>query len=213
VLRCDGPGLPTRDSLLVDPTENPVPLKIWNRNGAGAVVGAFNARTAESDRGAVARGDLGPADVPRLSGSRFACYAHNARSLALLEAGERIELSLGYGEFELYTLVPVERGLAAIGLSDKLNSGGAISSVDWLDASRCRISIRDRGTFIAWSERAPASVDAGGKPVAFEFDAESRRLSLVLSSPGPQILLLCFPLAVPARNTLDDERASWGGSQ
>ena len=45
ILRCNGPGLPTHDTLCLDPTEAPVPLKIRNRSGRAGVVGVFNAHT------------------------------------------------------------------------------------------------------------------------------------------------------------------------
>jgi raffinose synthase len=44
ILRGQGIGLPTRDCLFADPTQEAALLKIWNLNSVGAVLGVFNAR-------------------------------------------------------------------------------------------------------------------------------------------------------------------------
>jgi raffinose synthase len=44
ILRAQSIGLPTRDCLFADPTQDATLLKIWNVNTVGAVLGVFNAR-------------------------------------------------------------------------------------------------------------------------------------------------------------------------
>ncbi|HEX8834152.1 MAG TPA: Sip1-related alpha-galactosidase, partial [Abditibacteriaceae bacterium] len=44
ILRAQGIGLPTRDCIFTDPTQDATLLKIWNVNSVGAVLGVFNAR-------------------------------------------------------------------------------------------------------------------------------------------------------------------------
>ncbi|HEX8551041.1 MAG TPA: Sip1-related alpha-galactosidase [Abditibacteriaceae bacterium] len=44
ILRAQSIGLPTRDCLFTDPTQDTTLLKIWNINSIGTVLGVFNAR-------------------------------------------------------------------------------------------------------------------------------------------------------------------------
>ncbi len=131
ILRCDGPAVPTLDSLCVDPTVDDVLLKIWNRNGKAGIIGVFNARYAgEGKLASRPVASFKPSDVPELSAERFACYSHVVKSLTLLNLDQEQSLSLGPREFELITIVPVENDFAPIGLTDKFNSAGALTERD-----------------------------------------------------------------------------------
>lgn len=192
VLRADGPGRPTPDLLCVDPTREPVALKIWNTNGPSAIVGAFHALYAGGRAQRVA-GELRPSDVPGLRGERFACYAHNERSLTLLERGSPKAFELSEREFEVFSLVPIERGFAALGLTGKFNGPGAIRRQSWQGTS-CSIELRDSGEFLAWSDREPAAVVSreSGKPVRFGYDAASRALRIEVASAGDRALAIAW---------------------
>ena len=61
-------------------------------------------------------------------------------------------------------MVPVERQFAPIGLTDKLNSGGALASFTWVDDQQCELAIRDGGDFLAYSRVAPTRVEVDGEP-------------------------------------------------
>jgi raffinose synthase len=172
VLRCDGPGLPTRDTLCADPTSDGTLLKIWNRNGTGGVVGVFNARfTGTRGEGAALRGVAGPQDIPGFGAEEYACYAHCRRTLEVIPKEARMAVTLGERGFEIFTMVPIERQFAPIGLTDKLNSGGTVAGFAWVDDHQCDLAIRDGGDFLAWSRVAPARVEVDGEPAAFHHDA------------------------------------------
>jgi raffinose synthase len=175
ILRCDGPGRPTIDTICADPTREDVLLKIWNRNGASSIVGVFNARRSSNGDAppVVLRGAVGPADVPDCAGARHACYAHRGEGLHVLSQDARLSVALGEREFELFTMTPVERGFAPIGLTDKLNSAGAVSRMAWLDERRCELVLRDGGRFLAWCECAPSGVDVDGRSTDFQYDRET----------------------------------------
>jgi raffinose synthase len=175
VLRCDRPGLSTLDTLFADTTREDVPLKIWNRNGERAVVGAFNARYT-TPSSTVVRGSVGPGDVPGFLGERFACLMHNAGTITTMDRDESKPVILDQGAFELFTFAPIEAGFAALGLADKLNSGGAVREVVRHSATAIDVLLRDGGRFAAWSEIRPASVKASGEPVAFSYDEKTGAL-------------------------------------
>jgi raffinose synthase len=160
VLRAEGVGLPTLDTLCVDPTCEAVPLKIWNTHGAAALVGVFHARYA-AGRAEPVSGALRIADVPGLQGQRFACHAHNAQRLERLERGVERPFTLAEREFEIFSLVPIESGWAALGLSDKFNGPVAVVDVEWTGPDACTVRVRDVGEFLAYSERRPRQVHVG----------------------------------------------------
>ena len=191
VLRADGPGRPTRDCLFHDPTKEDVLLKIWNRNGDAGVVGVFNARYGEAGAEVPPiAGAVRPSDVPGLLGERFAVYAHGARELRVLGRDEPWELTLPQLAFEVFTVVPIEDGVAPVGLADMFNSAGAILKNGRDAAGAYEIELRGGGRFLAWSDRAPMSVEVDGCPTAFSFDAH--RLETNLPASGPCVLRLIF---------------------
>jgi raffinose synthase len=184
VLLADGPGLPTADTLCVDPTRESVPLKIWNRSGAVGIVGAFHALYA-AGRAETISGVLRARDVPGLSGELFACYAQGAGRLELLDAARELPFTLAEGQFEIFWIAPVDRGWAPLGLAGKLNGPAAITSTERLNAGACTLTLRDVGEFVAYSQERPRSVQSGptgsgGRALSFRYDRTSRLLQIEL---------------------------------
>jgi raffinose synthase len=194
VLRCDGPGRPTLDNLCVDPTRDDVLLKIWNRCGeTAAVVGVFNARYCpQRSEPLVLEGSVSPADVPALTSSTYACYAHNAKRLTVLAADGRVGVALAERDFELFTLVPIERGFAPIGLADKFNSAGALRGPSWCDDGSYRLELRDGGDFLAWSAAAPTSVEVDCVAASFTYSRETNALRVPIALGGHRNVRIRF---------------------
>jgi raffinose synthase len=189
VLRCDGPGLPTLDTLCSDPTRERCPLKIWNKNGERVLLGVFDAR-AEHEQSEL-QGDFGASDVPDMPEMPLVCFAQRAGTLDLLGPGARRPFTLAPRGFELFTLVPLRDGFAAIGLADKLNSGGAIQS-EARSGSRYSLRLRDGGRFLAYAERPPTRVEVAGRPHDFSHDPASKTLVIELRDPNALELELDF---------------------
>lgn len=189
VLRCESPGLPTLDVLCRDPTREDVLMKIWNRNGVAGFVGAFNARVASSEAaGPLLSGTLGPLDVPALEGQRFACYFQQSGELLEAAREQRFAVSLGERGFELCSIVPIERGFAAVGLADKFNSRGAVIRSHWVNDATHEIELRDGGVFLAFAERAPRGIEADGREVPFEYEPARKCLRATLDVGARRIL-------------------------
>jgi raffinose synthase len=189
VLRCADPGLPTRDCLFRNPLVEEVLLKIFNRALRAGLVGAFNARYHESaaERTAIA-GRVGPLDVPGLAGREFAIYAHRTGTLARVERAGTVPVELAELDYELFTIVPVEDGIAAIGLADKFNSAGAITAKGPDPRGGYAVALRDGGRFLAWCASRPRQVLAGGVAVEAAYDARTGALVVELAGAGPQEL-------------------------
>jgi raffinose synthase len=188
VLRARSPGLPTRDCLFEDVLEAPVLLKIWNENEGSGVVGAFHARSRGSPDPII--GAVSPADVPTLSGDDFALYFHAAKRLVRSSRTESHPLTLDTLGAEVVTIVPVDHGVAAVGLVDKLNGGAAVRERGWVGATY-RVSLRDGGRFMALSERAPRRVLVDGRETKHaRFEAAA--LELELERGGARVVELVF---------------------
>lgn len=192
VLRADGPGRPTQGTLLADPTREPVPLAIWNRNGASGIIGVFHALYA-AGRAQPVSGEVKATDVPGLLGEHFACYAQSARSLVLLERDQAVPFVLGEAQFEIFWLVRVERGFAALGLADKLNGPAAISACRWTGERACRVSLRDTGEFVAYSAEPPRAVTGALEAaLGFEHDPGTKALRVRVARAADRTLALCW---------------------
>jgi raffinose synthase len=99
-------------------------------------------------------------------------------------------MQLAEGGWDIVSYAPVDRGVAVLGLADKFNSTGAVTDKKWNRDGSLRVSLRDGGTFVAWTEKIPASVTANGKSVDFQHDAATGRLTATVPTGGAASLLL-----------------------
>ncbi|HTS19290.1 MAG TPA: Sip1-related alpha-galactosidase [Verrucomicrobiae bacterium] len=185
ILRADRPGRPTRDCLFTDVTREPVLLKVFNYNRDCAVIGAFNCNyhAAKAERATIA-GTVSPSDAPELKGDDFVGFAQRSGRLWRCGRDERAPLSLGEGEWEMISYAPVERGVAVIGLADKLNSTGAIVAKKWRRDGTLAVTLRDGGVFLAWSEKPVGEVLVDGNPVKFQYETATGRLTVEIPTGG-----------------------------
>jgi len=187
VLRADRVGRPTRDCLFADVTREPVLLKVFNYNRDCAVIGVFNANH-HGDGGAAPAplaGTVSPADAPDLAGSEFAAYAQQSGRVWRCSRGDRAPVALPEGGWEIVSFAPADRGVAVLGLADKLNSTGAVTAKRWNPDGSLTVSLRDGGTFLAWAGRRPQTAEAAGTVVPFEHDAASGRLTANVPAGKP----------------------------
>ena len=185
VLRAQKPGRPTKDCLFVDVTSDKTsPLKIWNENKFGGVVGAFNVQgvawnfdTHENE----VLDDSPPAVVANVKAydieslkhheGPFVAWKHQSGELEFLETGASVsESTLDHRDWEIFTIVPVEMMdsrlmWAPIGLVDMMNSGGAIQSTGALERLDdgtggvvARFETRGPGRFVAFTTSPPTRI-------------------------------------------------------
>lgn len=186
-------GRPTRDCLFRDVAREDALLKIFNRNAGSGIVGAFNARYhAEAAERAPVQGQVCPADVEGLEGDDFAVYAHAAGTLARCRREETLDVTLEELAFELFTIVPVDRGVAPVGLADKYNSGGAVVRQGWNLPGDYEVELRDGGAFLAWCAREPREVRVDGASHPFVYAAATGALAVEIAAPGAHAVVLAF---------------------
>ncbi|EPS58292.1 stachyose synthetase variant 1, partial [Genlisea aurea] len=199
ILRCQHFALPTRDLLFENPLyDGETPLKLWNLNKFGGVIGIFNCQGAgwypEEHRSKAF-----PECYKKVSGSfsandveweckdftaefrnneKFVLYLHKAETLHLSGAKDHVEITLQPSSFELVTVAPVYKfggriEFAAVGLENMFNTGGAVESVkrswDGKTASVI-IQIKGAGKFLAYSSLKPQKVLLDKESTAFEWN-------------------------------------------
>jgi len=197
VLRARDIGRPTRDCIYHDPTREKVLLKVFNVNLGAAVIGVFNARyNAEETAPEPVEGTVSPADVEgdwsargELAAGEFAVYAHYAGTLTKVDYQAELPVRLAALTAEVFTVVPVDQGVAPIGLADKLNSAGAIVAKAW-EGKTYRVVLRDGGRFVAFSEQRPSAVLVDGEPLPFTYD--QAMITADLSKAGAQTIHFRF---------------------
>jgi raffinose synthase len=189
VLRADGPGVVSRDCLFADPTKESIPLKIINTLGGGAagVLGVFNARYDESSAAAVT-GFYGPGDLrwSRPDGP-FAVYSHQSGEVSVMQGDERKEITLGSLDWELFTFVPIEDGVAVLGFTQLFNGAAAVAS-GWVgDDEVLPLACRCGGRLLIYADRRPAMVNLwNDDELPFSYNAETH--TLIIDVPEPDAL-------------------------
>ncbi|WNR42909.1 Sip1-related alpha-galactosidase [Paenibacillus roseipurpureus] len=184
ILRCDQPGLPTRDCLLANPHEDKIPLKVWNRSGQSGVLAAFNIHLAGED----VRGTVSVNDISGLEGDKFAVYEHFSQELRILTRDDGIAIHLQEGELQLYIVTPLLHGFAAIGLADKYISSAAVLSMTH-SADRSTVVLEEGGPFVFASERAPKQVTVNHTPVEITYTRGAYRLAGTVESAHDRSLI------------------------
>jgi raffinose synthase len=188
VPRADGPGVPTRDCLFHDPTQEDVLLKIANTSGGAGLVGVFHARYRGEEDTTTLSCPVSPSDVPALTaGERFAAYAHHSGELKAVERTGRLAVTLPPLAAEVFTFVPIEDGIAPVGLTRLFNAAGAVRAKGWepgVAAYGVELHPASAGELLFWCEWAPSSVTVGDTPAAFSYDAVASRLSVALPEPA-----------------------------
>lgn len=168
ILRAQLPGRPTLDCLFNDPAHDNAPLKIFNHNPVTGVVGAFNCHTG--DKGPTLEAvSICPADVIGLKGERFAVYAHNLEEARVLAREESWTIFLAPMSFELFTISPIERGVAPLGLVEMFNSGGAVIKAGFNQHCEYEMLMHNGGKIAVWCADVPRQVWLNEKPAAHEF--------------------------------------------
>jgi hypothetical protein len=181
LLMADEPAQVTRDMLLSDPSIEPAPLKVFarvTRPGLSAgVVAAFHVnKTAPRVEGSLHLTDPEWTGAPP---ARVAVYRSDGGRVVLLDAkGSSVYFGLADGGSELFTLAPIEGGLAVFGLLDKYLSPAAVVSVTRGGAGAV-VRLREAGDFGAWLARAPTRVEVDGRtltPSSYSYDARLLRI-------------------------------------
>jgi raffinose synthase len=192
LLMLDAPGQVTRDILLTDVALEAVPLKVFgniSRPGLSvAMVAAFNVnKTANEVTGAISRKDLAHLLQTANTPETLAVYQRKTGTVTLLDQRQTaVRFVLDKFGFDVFTLSPVDNGVAVFGLTDKYLGPAAIVRQS-RENNQLAVRIREAGDFAAWLQRAPTRVEVDGQPLSKNLYSYSRGLLRIpRSSFAPQ---------------------------
>ncbi|HEY0321783.1 MAG TPA: Sip1-related alpha-galactosidase [Pyrinomonadaceae bacterium] len=183
ILMLDEPGQVTRDILMTDVALEPVALKVFGhitRPGLSAgMVATFNVnKSAETVAGRISAGDIESLSGKRING-QVAVYQRGSERAALLEDQNTIlAFTLNSFGYDLFTLVPVNGGVAVFGLLNKYLGPAAIVSQK-IDINGATIRISEAGDFGAWLNQVPMRVEIDGqllKPSDYSYNQHLLRI-------------------------------------
>lgn len=180
LLRTKQPALPTRDCLCVDPMRDNSLLKIFSKNAISGVIGVFH----PGSTGNAISGVVRPSDIAGITGDQFIVFRNTTGAVSTCRRDAALPVTLSSYGYEIFTIVPLTNGFAAIGLADKYNSGGAVLSQQQLPDGSYQIILRDGGDLVAWCASKPKSVIVDSKDTLFNYDATTGALHMAIPTGG-----------------------------
>jgi raffinose synthase len=192
--RCDRPATIARDCLFEDVAHAPTLLKILNTNRqtTAGVIGLFNCHYNAEHPAPAITGTFTPADIPEIQGhGRYVVHlarGHGTGTLAFVAApADRIAVSLAQAQYEIATIVPLEEGIAIVGLLDKLNPAATVGQIT-RNANSLHLTLRDAGTLGVWSDQPLKHIEQAGNRLPFT--TNGNWITVPIPAPGEVILTL-----------------------
>ena len=147
----DGQILPTQSTAL--PTEDCLfelsegkPYKIFSYNKYNAVVGVFAMSQEEKETSVSAK------DVRVLEADKYIAYSKKENKAFILNKDEEIKVSLSGCECDVITIAEIKEGFAVIGITEKINCGGAIDLIQKTETGY-EIKVKTSGPLKIYSEK------------------------------------------------------------
>ncbi|MDB4865709.1 MAG: hypothetical protein JWR03_42 [Cohnella sp.] len=185
IVRGDQPGMPTADCLMINPTEDKVPLKLWNSAKGAGLIGAFH---INKDTAPIL-GSVRPSDVPYLQGDRFVVYDYFRKSAFRLTKDEAHTFELADNGVALFVIVPADSLCNPIGLLNKYIPSAVIDK-QWTVANRFYLRLREGGLFGFVSDQRPAEARVNGQLVGITlFDAAAGVYTIDCSTLSEEVFI------------------------
>ncbi|HAH25857.1 MAG TPA: hypothetical protein DCL77_19220 [Prolixibacteraceae bacterium] len=121
IIRADKPALLTEDCLFQ--LQDKKPVKAFSFAGDAGLMAVFNAADADQVEGTVS-----PSEIHGLKGESFAVQEFYSGELTILKRNEEQKITLNRMGNKYFNFVPIENGVALIGLVNKYNAPKTILS-------------------------------------------------------------------------------------
>jgi raffinose synthase len=182
IIRSESPLLPAEDCLFQ--VQDKKLFKAWSMAGKTGVLGIWNAADADQ-----VSGYFKPSDVKGIKGKEFAVYEYFSKNLSIAKAEDSFAVNLGRMKYQLYYVVPVTNGFAALGLDGKYNGPATVLKESW-SGRKLTISLYEGGIFQAYAANKPDKIWVNGKPVT-SFTFNNHQLAVaVAKQKNPTIEIL-----------------------
>jgi len=156
IIRAEKPAMLTEDCLFQ--LQDKKPLKAFSFSGKAGLVAVFNAADADQ-----VKGSISPADINGLIGKSFAVYEFYSQELIVMKKDQIKNISLERMGNHYYNFVPVNKGVALIGLVNKYNAPAMIISSK-IEKKMVSVSLCEGVTFKALFPKKPVSVTVNNMP-------------------------------------------------
>lgn len=147
----------TQDNLFTDPVHEKKLLKVFNRNKYGYVLGAFCCYYDKNENVRV-RDTLRLQEIHGLPKGNYAVYSYRKGYLGIYPESASFEVELGRFEGDIFTVVPVRGGVAAIGIAEKYNPTGFIARKT-MQKGKLTLEVKAAGTLLIVSAEKPVSAN------------------------------------------------------
>ncbi|MBE6779895.1 MAG: hypothetical protein E7545_02835 [Ruminococcaceae bacterium] len=116
IIRLKESARPAPECLLNDCEHNGKIFKVFNKTENAGIVAAFNIDEEEK----AVSGEISIADVYGMADERCAVVDYFAKTVTVLEKGEKLDLTLNnYDDFRLYYIIPLNEAVVPLGVMDK----------------------------------------------------------------------------------------------
>ena len=153
---CTDTARVTLSCMFTEPAKENVPIKIFNSNKHGYVLGAFNC-SYKKDENVQVKGKGSVSDVYQIKGEKFAVYSSKKGFMGIYDENMEWNIVLGEFEAEIFTICPIENGYAVIGMTEKYNPMGFVSNVELKDGT-VYIEMLEKGELLIYMENEPRYV-------------------------------------------------------
>lgn len=171
ILLTETTALPTEDCLFE--INNDRPYKIFSKNKYNGVVGVFAMSMNEKDI------SVSPKDINGFKGDRYIGYSRNENKSFVIKKDEKINVKLKGCESDIITFAEIIDGFAVIGITDKINCGGAVELFEKTD-SGYEIRVKTSGNLRIYSEK-DIEIYIDGKKVSYEI--KEGIIDIVIENP------------------------------
>ncbi len=155
IIRSETPLLPAEDCLFQ--VQDKKIFKAFSMVGKAGLLGVWN--VADTD---MVRGIIKPSDVGNLKGEEFVMYEFFSRCLNTARRDDSFPVQLNRMGYQLFYVIPVHKGFAALGLTNKYNAPATVLNEEW-KVGMVKIDLYEGGNFKAYCERAPSRITVNGK--------------------------------------------------
>ena len=121
IIRADLPAMLSEDCLFQ--LQDNKPIKAFSFAGNAGLMAVFNAADADQ-----VEGTISASDINELKGESFAVYEFYSQELSVMQKNEEKKITLNRMGNKYYNFVPIENGVALIGLVNKYNAPKTIIS-------------------------------------------------------------------------------------
>jgi raffinose synthase len=171
IIRADVPGRLTTDCLFQ--VQDAKPLKAFSFANHAGLLAIWNAADTN-----LVKGTFKVSDIQGIKGEQFVVYENFSKEVKVVSIIEPIAIELERLKYSYYNIVPIERGVANIGLTNKYNAPKTIEE-QTITEKGVSIKLHEGGMFSAYLPKMPTKVLINNVPVTnFKFENNWFQLSI-----------------------------------